>query len=556
MKIFTSVALVLVFAMTILADIPQIISYHGKLTGTTGIGENDTLPMTFKIYDVETDGSPLWTETHDVANEVPVVKGLFDVALGSVIPIDLPFDVQYWLEIEVEGNVLTPRVKLTASPYALNMPDIPDTISKDNSGYAVMTLINESADPSSRGLVINGTTGDGISIQNPGGAGLHIYHPVNDGFYVDSAGGNGCYFRKPTWSGIVIDSAGGDGIRIINDDYPSGHYGIYSFSAEAGDTVAYFAGNVYTSGAEIADTFIARSGIKLGGVYRETWPSGGSIAYCGYSPGATPSTQYGELDGVARCDHTHWGQEWYGDGTALEISANQAGSELHAIFIDAVQNGASSEFRGISSKMTIDGSLGGNAIMGEAVTGSGDGTVIGVRGFASNVNMGSSSEILGFRGIGTGKTNGNIYGGAFTGICDEPTATGNVYGVNAWAFTPFGSSGKTHYGIYAKAADGIINWAGYFDDGDVNIQNTLIFTEAAYGTDSPGLRANTGNLEYRDDGGSWIALNTLGGGGPTYDHWKLQANGGATTDISTGETVNFTGTGDASVSRSGNTITI
>jgi hypothetical protein len=37
--------------------------------------------MTFALYDVESGGSPLWSETH--AN-VPVAEGLFSVRLGSI----------------------------------------------------------------------------------------------------------------------------------------------------------------------------------------------------------------------------------------------------------------------------------------------------------------------------------------------------------------------------------------------------------------------------------------------------------------------------------------
>jgi len=84
----------------------------------SGVGENADLDMTFKIYDVATGGAALWSETHDGASQVEVVHGLFDVELGSITPVDLPFDGQYWLEIVVDGNTLAPRMPLTSSPYA------------------------------------------------------------------------------------------------------------------------------------------------------------------------------------------------------------------------------------------------------------------------------------------------------------------------------------------------------------------------------------------------------------------------------------------------------
>jgi len=101
----------LLTAITLLA-IPQTLKYQGKLTDLDGVGENDTLEIRFNLYDVATDGDSLWTQT---LADVPVVHGLFDVDLG---PVELPFDEQYWLEIVVAGNTLTPRVKLTTSPYA------------------------------------------------------------------------------------------------------------------------------------------------------------------------------------------------------------------------------------------------------------------------------------------------------------------------------------------------------------------------------------------------------------------------------------------------------
>ncbi len=100
------------FAIVAMAAVPQIIQYQGKLTDMSGIGENDTLDIRFRIFDVETGGDSLWAMT---VADVAIVHGLFDVNIG---PIDLPFDEQYWLEIVVDGEVLAPRVQLTSSPYA------------------------------------------------------------------------------------------------------------------------------------------------------------------------------------------------------------------------------------------------------------------------------------------------------------------------------------------------------------------------------------------------------------------------------------------------------
>ena len=105
----------ILLTMSLCATVPQLINYQGKLTDTTGVGINDTLTMTFRIYDAQSGGAPLWTETHP---NVPIVKGLFDTQLGSVTPLDLMFDTLYYLELEINSDTLAPRVTLVSAPYA------------------------------------------------------------------------------------------------------------------------------------------------------------------------------------------------------------------------------------------------------------------------------------------------------------------------------------------------------------------------------------------------------------------------------------------------------
>ncbi len=123
---------VLVLVTFLAGAIPNQIQYQGKLTDYTGVGENGDFDFVFRIYDVETGGLSLWFENH---SSVSVTHGLFEVELGSSVPINLDFDTQYWLEIEVESSVLMPRVKLAASPYAFRAA-IADSI-------AGGTIINE-----------------------------------------------------------------------------------------------------------------------------------------------------------------------------------------------------------------------------------------------------------------------------------------------------------------------------------------------------------------------------------------------------------------------------
>ena len=97
------------------ADIPHLINYQGKLTDTAGKPVRDgTYSVTFRIYDAESAGNLLWEETQSVS----VSKGIFSIMLGGVTALNLAFDKPYWLEIKVDNEVMSPRQRMAAAPYA------------------------------------------------------------------------------------------------------------------------------------------------------------------------------------------------------------------------------------------------------------------------------------------------------------------------------------------------------------------------------------------------------------------------------------------------------
>ncbi|MEE8186462.1 MAG: hypothetical protein V3T99_02230, partial [Nitrososphaerales archaeon] len=78
--------------------------------------------LSFSLYDVETGGTALWGEIY---SSVPVTEGVFHVILGSLDPLSLNFDRQYWLGVTVGGDTeFSPRIQLTSSPYSLNSQSI------------------------------------------------------------------------------------------------------------------------------------------------------------------------------------------------------------------------------------------------------------------------------------------------------------------------------------------------------------------------------------------------------------------------------------------------
>ena len=61
------------------AQIPQLISYQGRLTDASGTPITGNRNMTFRIYDAKTGGSKVWEDTYSVT----IDEGIFDVLLGG-----------------------------------------------------------------------------------------------------------------------------------------------------------------------------------------------------------------------------------------------------------------------------------------------------------------------------------------------------------------------------------------------------------------------------------------------------------------------------------------
>lgn len=137
--ILTAVILGTAFSVTPEAiTVPGLIYYQGRLTDAVGAPKNGTFSMTFRIYNAATGGTKYWEETQPA---VTVTNGLFNVLLGSVNLLDpateLPDGPECYLEIEIEGEVITPRVRIVSSAYALKAGDADKLDGQHAAAFAV-----------------------------------------------------------------------------------------------------------------------------------------------------------------------------------------------------------------------------------------------------------------------------------------------------------------------------------------------------------------------------------------------------------------------------------
>jgi len=106
------------------------IAYQGRLANKDGSPVTATLNMVFRLYSVQSGGTPLWEEQWTASNSVAVSDGLFNVMLGSITPVNqatLTGNSSLWLGISVGSDgEMTPRVQLGSVPYAFQALTVPD----------------------------------------------------------------------------------------------------------------------------------------------------------------------------------------------------------------------------------------------------------------------------------------------------------------------------------------------------------------------------------------------------------------------------------------------
>ena len=98
---------------------PALISYQGTLRDDSDNLANGTYDMVVAICQNEDGSGQIWSETH---NDVEVREGHFSLLLGEKTALSREdfVDPSLYIELTVDGQVMTPRQRFAAVPYAIS----------------------------------------------------------------------------------------------------------------------------------------------------------------------------------------------------------------------------------------------------------------------------------------------------------------------------------------------------------------------------------------------------------------------------------------------------
>jgi microcystin-dependent protein len=178
----------------LVGGVPQKISYQGYVTHADGkLVEDGYYDVKFKLYQNLTEGEALWEELQNLY----IGSGLISATLGGITALNFSENMHF-LEMEIGGEVLTPRQELTTVFYAFHAESAVNAATANlatkatksdtatyatTSGSAASATKATNADTASYAKAIVGTTAESHSITGSASSAgtLKLYEDTDDG---------------------------------------------------------------------------------------------------------------------------------------------------------------------------------------------------------------------------------------------------------------------------------------------------------------------------------------------------------------------------------------
>jgi len=355
------------FAHTVVADIPKVISYQGRITDSGGTPVADgTYTMEFKFFDAVTGGNQEW-ESGPVSVELS--GGVFNVLIGGdgQPAMLLFFEEDYWMEVTFDGAVQTPRQRIASTGYAYMASGlVPGTRIEEAKYGEILYVKNFNTSGSSHGIL-------GKTISSSG-------HAIIGNAEATSGNTRGVYGTCASPSGRAVmgynSATTGNAYGVYGEtNSPSGEavYGINYNSSGSGKAIY---GQTYSSeGTAVHGLASATTGVNYGGYFITHSSSGSGLrAIADATTGVTYGVygrSYSTTDGARGV----YGRSYATTGFTYGVRGQTASDEGYGVYGQAGSNSGNAFGGGFVSES-------GTGVAGWAYANSG--LVNGVYGYTNS----------------------------------------------------------------------------------------------------------------------------------------------------------------------------
>jgi hypothetical protein len=438
------------------------LNFQGVLRRADGTPQNGSTAMTFSFFSAETGGDEILVDDH---SSIAIDHGLFTVSLGSgtvtdgagpgtytELPAVFAAYAEVYLEIDIKGEILTPRIRLHAAAWAhdagslegRSASEFVDTTSTPQSKLGPL-VVDASAMTTSVGVEGTGTDaggyfhdsdGTGYVYAGQGNYGLKAYGSLAGGYFKDTNQTGYAYVGRGDY-GIMGygNTAGGYFKDADQSGYAyvgNGDYGIQAHGFAGGGTFQDQDGTAYAYAAE--ESYGIRAlGDEAGGYFLDQ--DGTGYAYVGYGDygiqgfGSSAGGHFKDdgASGYANVGTGNYGIMAYGSTTGGYFKdsddSGYANVGYHDYGIRAFGNIAGGYFKDLTS--TSYGSV-GSGVHGVYAVGSDTGGYFTDSGGTAWARLGSGNAGIEAEGKG---------GGALFGDFDEDSGAAIASGgdgISAW----------------------------------------------------------------------------------------------------------------------------
>jgi len=471
--------------LPVVSSVPRTMTYQGILKDSGGDPvTNQTVNIIFRIYDDLNTGTMEWTET--ITGVQTDGGGYFNATFSNV---NLPFDEDYWLELEISGEAspMSPRQKINMSAYAARA-DTADAIAPP---LELSASIDLTSTPNAVITSSNSNNGWGISAHNTatddhaylGGYGYGVYGESNITGAIAVYGYNSHYATR----GYL-----GDQVGVHGDNMTSGYAGYLGGLNYAG----YFNGDVGIGTDMPSEALEVVGTAKVDGFEMATGAVDGYVLTSDASGVGTwqaatggGATYWSVVDSVLTMNN-YWGISRFGN--------HNTGTEKHTFVNLGVACTTGQMYPGV----TISGGI-GNKAFGECTVISG-GTLNNINGASSNYSF-----------IGGGDSN-NIDASKWAVLCGGNTNTISGNSANmSFMGGGYNNSISAQVSVVAGGENNVINTNGTWSTIGGGSGNSI---ESYYGSISGGVQneilpnsenSTIGGGRYNDAGAN---SSTIGGG--------------------------------------------